>query len=302
MGTDIAFKEYWKYKRSMTPSEESWFIYYVTKFRRLAMNVYEWENLPETVDAYLIEKYLFEDGHCIVWNDPNMGMVVARCVITKWDAWKKPLMLRPVYDGIPNVMDEISIDDCAFITDLFIYGAKRRDALILMSEVIDIHNIIATQNLNQATPLMAISGNPKLKQKLTDCIHKIADGFKVLFFDDDITQSLKPLNLSSTYNVPTLVQYRDSLVNEILSYLGIDSKEAYMKKERSLVDEQEANDELLNYLLSDGLKGRQRAIDNNTIGFKPTVKIQQFVRPEMVDDKNGQGNFEGEDNGESVSN
>ena len=142
---------------------------------------------------------------------------------------------------------------------------------------------------------MAISGNPKTKTKLQNAIQKIAGGFKVLFLEDDITQSLKPLNLSAVYNVPTLVQYRSSLINEILSYLGIDSKEAYMKKERSLVDEQEANDELLNYLLSDGLKGRQRAIDENSIGFNPTVKIQSFVRPEMVDDTNGQGNFVRED-------
>ena len=295
MGKDIAFKEYWKFNRKMNPSEESWFVYYISKFRRLAMNVYEWEDLPETVDPYLIEKYLFEDGHCIIWNDPVMGMVCARCVVTQWDAWKKPLMLRPVYDGIPNVMDEISIDECAYITDLFNYGSKRRDALILMSEIIDVQNIINTQNLNQATPLMAISGNPNLRQKLRDCIHNIAGGFKVLFVDDDITKSIKPLNLSGTYNVPTLVQYRDSLVNEVLSYFGIDAKEAYMKKERSLVDEQEANDELLNYLLADGLKARQRAIDNNTIGFTPKVKIQTFVRPEMVDDTNGEGNFKGED-------
>ena len=107
--------------------------------------------------------------------------------------------------------------------------------------------------------------------------------------------------MSAPYNVPTLVQYRNSLINEILSYLGIDSKEAYMKKERSLVDEQEANDELLNYLLNDGLRGRQRAIDDNTIGFTPTVKIQEFVRPEMVDDKDGNGNFEGEDKNDDKS-
>lgn len=292
---DISIKEFWKYSRKLTPSEESWFIYYLKKFSRLAMNVYEWENLPETVDAYLIEKYLFEDGQCIVWNDPNFGMVVARCKVTVWDAWKKPLKVVPIYDGIPNVMNEIDISECAYITDLNEYGAKRRDGLILLSEIIGIQDVIDTQNLNQATPLMAIGGNSKIKSKLSNCIQKIAGGFKVIFMEDDITSSLKPLNLTSQYNVPTLVQYKDSLVNEILSYIGIDSKEAYMKKERSLVDEQEANDELLNYLLADGLKGRQRAIDTNTIGFNPTVKIQKFVRPEMVDDKNGEGNFEGED-------
>lgn len=165
---DISIKEFWKYSRKLTPSEESWFIYYLKKFARLAMNVYEWENLPETVDPYLIEKYLFEDGQCIVWNDPNFGMVVARCKVTMWDAWKKPLKIVPVYDGIPNVMNEIDISECAYITDLNEYGAKRRDGLILLSELIGIQDVIDTQNLNQATPLMAIGGNPKLKSKLNN--------------------------------------------------------------------------------------------------------------------------------------
>jgi len=295
MADEFSVKDLWKANRKLTPVERSWFVYYLKKFGRLAMNVYEWENLPETVDGFLIEKYLYEDGECIVWNDPNFGMVVARCKVTMWDAWKKPLKLVPVYDGIPNTMPEIDISECAYISDLYEYGARRRDCLVLLSELIQIQDIIDTQNLNQATPLMAIGGNPKIKQKLQDCIRRIAGGFKVLFLEDDITSSLKPLKMDGPYNVPTLVQYRDKLVNEILSYLGIDSKEAYMKKERSLVDEQEANDELLNYLLSDGLKGRQRAIDTNMIGFNPTVKIQTFVRPEMVDDMNGEGNFKGED-------
>lgn len=292
---DISIKEFWKYSRKLTPSEESWFIYYLKKFARLAMNVYEWENLPETVDPYLIEKYLFEDGRCIIWNDPNFGMVVARCAITKWDAWKKPLMLRPVYDGIPNIMQEISIDECAFITDLFDYDAKRRDVCVLISELISIQDIIDTQHLNQASPLMAVSGNTKTKDKLMNCIKKIAGGYKVLYLEDDITNSIKPLKMDGPYNVPTLVQYKQNLENEILAYLGIDSKDAYMKKERSLVDEQEANDELLNYMLTDGLRGRQRAINDNKIGFTATVKVQEFVRPEMIDDKDGNGNFEGED-------
>ena len=292
---DYTVKGLWKFSRKLTPTEYSWFVYYLKKFKRLAMNVYEWQGLPETVDPYLIEKYLFEDGRCIIWNDPNFGMVVARCAITKWDAWKKPLMLRPVYDGIPNIMQEISIDDCAFITDLFDYDAKRRDVCVLISELISIQDIIDTQHLNQATPLMAVSGNPKIKDKLMNCIKKIAGGYKVLYLEDDITNSIKPLKLDGPYNVPTLVQYKQNLENEILAYLGIDSKEAYMKKERSLVDEQEANDELLNYMLTDGLRGRQRAIDNNKIGFTATVKVQEFVRPEMIDDKDGNGNFEGED-------
>jgi hypothetical protein len=221
-------------------------------------------------------------------------MVVARAEVTKWDSWKKPLKVRPVYD-VPNVQDEQDISNVVYLTDLYDYNAKRRDAFTLISELVIIQNVIDTQNTNQATPLMAIGGNTKTKDKLKNCIQTIANGFKVMFVEDDITQTLKPLDLNSPYNVPTLMQYKKEIENEILSYLGVDSQEAYQKKERMIVDEQEGNDELLNYFLADGLKARQRGIDNNTIGFTATVNIQGFVRPEMTDDENGEGNFKSDD-------
>ena len=47
---DYTVKDLWKFGRKLTPTEYSWFVYYLKKFKRLAMNVYEWEGLPETVD------------------------------------------------------------------------------------------------------------------------------------------------------------------------------------------------------------------------------------------------------------
>ena len=286
MTDDFSVKDMWRGRR-LTPYEASWYRYHMNKFRRLALNVYKWSNLPEGVDDYLIEKYLFEDGCCIVWNSPKFGMNVSRCLITEWDAWKRPLKVRPVYDGIPDAEDEIPIEKCAFITDLFDMFHKRSEALELVSELCSVQSIIDTQNTNQATPLLAIAGNSATRQKLQNCVRKISEGFKVMFLEDDISQSIKPLNLNSPYNVTTLVQYKKEVENEILSYLGIDSQQAFQKKERMIVDEQEGNDELLNYLLSDGLKARQRAIDGNTIGFTATVEIQSFVRPEMAEDGDG---------------
>lgn len=283
MSEDWSIKSEWKGRR-LNPYEHSWYRYHMNKFRRLALNVYKWSNLPEGVDDYLIEKYLFEDGMCIIWNSPEFGMNVSRCLVTQWDAWKRPLTVRPVYDGIPNILDEIPIEDCVFLTDLYDLGHKRSEALDLVSELVSIQSVIDTQNTNQATPLMAIAGNNSVRQKLQNCIRRISEGYKVMFLEDDLSNSIKPLNLNSPYNVQLLVQYKKDIENEILSYLGIDSQQAFQKKERMIVDEQEGNDELLNYLLADGLKARQRAIDGNTIGFQATVEIQTFVRPEMTDD------------------
>ena len=37
---DYTVKDLWKFGRKLTPTEYSWFVYYLKKFKRLAMNVW----------------------------------------------------------------------------------------------------------------------------------------------------------------------------------------------------------------------------------------------------------------------
>ena len=105
----------------------------------------------------------------------------------------------------------------------------------------------------------------------------------MLLLDWDITKDLKPLDFNAPYNVESLYQYKKSVEAEMLEQIGIDYKDAFAKKERLVVDEQEGNDETLNYILADGLKARQKAIDQCTkFGLSGSVEIQTIVRP--IDD------------------
>ena len=66
----------------------------------------------------------------------------------------------------------------------------------------------------------------------------------------------------------------------MLEQIGIDFKDAFQKKERLIVDEQEGNDEMLNYILADGLKARQIGIEKlKAKGLNGSTEIQKIVRP-----------------------
>ena len=114
----------------------------------------------------------------------------------------------------------------------------------------------------------------------------------MLLLDWDITKDLKPLDFNAPYNVESLYQYKKSVEAEMLEQIGIDYKDAFAKKERLVVDEQEGNDETLNYILADGLKARQKGIDQCAkFGLSGSVEIQTIVRP--IDDNvplKGDGN------------
>ena len=49
------------------------------KYRLLALNMFTWENLPETIKPRYIEKSLFHFGKAIFVDDDNLGLICVPC-------------------------------------------------------------------------------------------------------------------------------------------------------------------------------------------------------------------------------
>ena len=47
---------------------------YFDRLRELSMTMFEWTNLPKTVDERFLEKTLFERGNCIFFFDEDLDM------------------------------------------------------------------------------------------------------------------------------------------------------------------------------------------------------------------------------------
>ena len=275
------------------------------KIERLARNMFKW-TFPDDIGNHLrgdlIERYLWLDGHCICFNHPMLGWIVTRCTETAWNVNGYAVAWRPVVDmdvGIP-MPDELTEDDCVPIYEWAERYIQRKECLFLCDELADVNETIRQQVWNQKTPLMAITGTTPAKEKIKNAIVKIADNSKVLFLDKDIMDDVKALDLNAPFNVVELQQHKKAIENEMLDWLGIDYQDAMPKKERMIVDEQEANDESLNYILADQLNERLRAIDGFTrLGITATVEIQRGVRPENNDMDGDPEQPSGDDDGKT---
>ena len=45
------------------------YLQYYNRLTELAISMFEWKNLPETVDPRYLEMCLFSDGMCVFFND-----------------------------------------------------------------------------------------------------------------------------------------------------------------------------------------------------------------------------------------
>lgn len=266
--------------------------YYRMKITRLGQAVYEWS---ESAMGRLIERYLWEDGKCVIWESEVLGLTVSRFAETGWNVNGDPVTVRPILDMVPTFSvptPELSTEECVIVYDLPNRDIKRSDCLWLCGQIADVNDTIRTQVSNQKTPMVGYAGTKKMVDKLRNAVVEIADGAKALFLDLDMKDQLQVLDFNAPYNVESLQQYLWSIESEMLEFLGIDSQDAFQKKERLIVDEQEGNDELLNYMLASGLKMRRYAADrmNEMFGLDIEVNVQALVRPLQDMEDNADGN------------
>lgn len=252
----------------------------IDKISRLGMNVYN-THVDQIKDG-IIEYFLWYRGKCMVWYSKDIGWIATDCTEVGYGVDGVPNKWKPSFEwnSLGLETPELSEDECAVFYDCMDWHLRRSDVLRKCEDFADTHMTIRQQVINQKTPMIGISGNPKIRDKLKNIIFKIRDNASVLFIDSDLNNKIATIDFNAPYNVESLYQYKKSIESEMLEQIGIDFKDAFQKKERLVVDEQEGNDEMLNYLLADGLKAREMAIEKcKKLGLSGSTEIQGLVRP-----------------------
>lgn len=270
------------------------------KISRLGMNVYDTKITG--IKEGIIEWFLWYRGKCMIWKSETLGWIATDCYETGYAIDGSPNRWKPSLEwtsgDIP--LPELTEDECIVIYDCLDWHFKRSDVLYKCGDYSDTHQTIRQQVLNQKTPMLGVAGNPKLRDKIRNAIMAIRDNVSFLVLDQSVSDKITTIDFNAPYNVESLYQYKKSIESEMLEQIGIDFKDAFAKKERLVVDEQEGNDEMLNYLLSDGLKARQKAIDRlSSFGLSGSTEIQKLVRPIDEQETVGTSNDETEGNDES---
>ena len=56
------------------------FIQYVNRLTELAISMFEWKNIPDTIDTRYLELHLFETGCMVYFNDDVLGNLCLDCI------------------------------------------------------------------------------------------------------------------------------------------------------------------------------------------------------------------------------
>lgn len=273
---------------------------YLNRLTELAISMFEWKNLPDTVDARYLELHLFETGCMVYFKDEVIGDLCLDCIVNgRLDVYGNPL-LRRAYSGYNNYQKLLKYNNSVIIWNNYLHSNSILDVEMFARRLYNIDRIIDINANAQKTPVL-LQGTEKQRLTLLN-LYKEYDGNAPFIFGDknlDIN-SLKAFSTNAPYVCDKLYQLKTQIWNEALTYLGI-SNINIQKKERLISDEVTRNQGGTIASRYSRLESRRQAVEKINDMFGTNIEVNyredfQEVGNDDVTDNAGKATTGGEEN------
>ncbi len=212
------------------------YLHYLNRLTELSISMFEWKNLPETVDPRYLELHLFEMGCMVYFKDDVIGDLCLDCIVNgRLDVYGYPI-LRRAYSGYNNYQKMLTNKNSIIIWNNYLHTNSVLDVRMFARRLYVLDRIIDINAQAQRTPVL-VQGTEKQRLTLLN-LYKQFDGNEPFIFGDknlDLN-ALKVLSTEAPYVADKLYTLKTEIWNEALTYLGI-SNINIQKRERLIKDE-----------------------------------------------------------------
>lgn len=256
---------------------------YLIRLSLLAQTVFKWEGLPNGIDEKHLERYLFNEGRCMFFNNPNTGWMITKCNDAgNLNFYDEPTKLLPVATNAQEISTETREpgQDCVLIYNNDYAFPTSRTILLYAARLTEMQRTIDINIHAQKTPvLIKASDKTRLSAKQ---MYKQWSGFEPLIITDKNLNDgveMEVLSIAAPVVFDKLTIERNKLWNECMTFLGINNANMD-KRERLVDDEVQANNEQIGLSADVMLKARQRAAAqmSQMCGCKITVSLRKELR------------------------
>ena len=280
------------------------FIDYLDRFRKVALSVFEWVNLPTSMNAMYLEKCLYYNGQAALFKDKNYGFINTKCCSNgKINIYGYPTSLncysyeynttRKLYTGITEELDPIQkvvhkenkeFNECILVQNNWERTPTAGSMELFAYRLYEAEQTAFVNIRAQKTPILLLVDE---HSRLTiENIFSQIDGNRPAIFgnkDNIDPNNYKALQIDAPFIADKIMDYKKEIWNEALTFLGINNI-MVDKKERLITDEANSNNELINMNLQSYLAPREEACRqfNEKFGFIGTDKeISVRVRSDL---------------------
>jgi hypothetical protein len=263
------------------------YLQYYNRLLELAINMYEWKNLPDSVDERFLELTLFSDGMAIFFRDDILGELCLQCMIGgELDVYRIPID-RTAY-ATNGYRMRLNNQNSVIIFNNYTHTNSMLDVEMYSRRLYEIERTIDVNVKAQKTPLIIrATENQRLTMKN---LFMQYDGNEPFIFGDNNLDmdAIKVIPTNAPYVADKLNILKRQIWNEALTYLGIENSNTE-KKERLVSDEVNSNLGGVAAQRFCRLNSRRKAADqiNKMFGLNIQVDFREEVK-EMFKDDNGE--------------
>lgn len=211
------------------------YLQYYNRLTELALSMFEWKNLPESVDQRFLEMCLFSDGMCIFFEDEVLGYLGLQCMIGgKLNVYRIPSERRAyATNGYNRQLNE---NNSVIIFNNYLHTNSMLDVEMFSKRLYNLDRAIDVNANAQKTPILIQCD--ETQRLVMKNLYKQYEGNEPFIFGSKglDTTGIKVLQTGAPYVADKLYELKTQIWNEALTYLGISNVNT-QKKERMITDE-----------------------------------------------------------------
>ncbi len=272
---------------------------YYDRFRKIALSIFEWVNLPDSMNSMYLEKCLFYDGQATLLKDKNYGFINTRCCSNGYvNIYGLPTKLncysyeyqstRKLYTGLQGKSEKmkeyLEDSECILVQNTWERIPTCTTLELFAYRLYEAEQSAFTNIKAQKTPVLVLVD--ETQRLMMENLYNKYDGNQPFIFGDKNqlnAETLKAIKTDAPFVADKIMEYKKEIWNEALTFLGVNNI-LVDKKERLITDEANSNNELINLNLQSYLAPRQEACRqfNEKFGLTGTDKeISVRVRSDL---------------------
>lgn len=266
-------------------------IQYYNRLTELSIAMFDWKNLPESIDPRFLELTLFAQGQIVFFKDEVLGyLALPNAGSGQLNVYRIPTRRRAyATNGYTKELDD---KNSVIIWNNLLHTPSRLDVHMFANRLYQMDRIIDVNIRAQKTPVL-IRVNDSQRLTLENVYMKYDGNQPVIFATKDFDpDSVSVLKTEAPYTADKIYQLKTQYWNEALTYLGI-SNVNYTKKERLITDEVTRNQGGTLASRYSRLEARRQACDEINRMF-PDLNISVDYREDLQVDSEFLKAIEGE--------
>lgn len=273
---------------------------YLERFKRIALSMFEWVGLPDSMDARYLERCLYYTGQAAMLYLEPYGYINTKSATSgKLNLYGLPTRIRcfsygeinttrRVFNGVSEAVAKVNgyeddTDDERQTEAILVLNNWEGVATANTVELFAMRMTIAERAIDvniraQKTPFVLVTNQNK-RLSMMNALDQVDKNAMALVVEQNQldAESFKTLQTSAPYVADKLTDYKRGIWNEFLTYLGVDNISE--KRERMISAETMSNNECVNLNMMASLKTREKAAKefNQKYGKNIEVKLRSDV-------------------------